>query len=196
MRCRGMGANVIVTEVNPVKALEALMDGFRVMPMNRAARIGDVFCTLTGDIKVIRGEHFKVMKDGAIVTNSGHFNVEIDIAALKKISKKINRRVREYVDEYVLPNGNRIHLLADGRLINLAAAEGHPASVMDMSFAVQALTTEHCVKSHKSLKPMVYAVPEKIDDWVARLKLKAMGAGIDRLTAEQKEYLASWDMGT
>ncbi len=195
-RCRGMGANVIVTEVNPIRALEALMDGYRVMPMAQAARVGDLFCTLTGDINVVRGEHFRVMKDGAIVANSGHFNVEIDIESLKKIAKKVNRQVRNFVDEYVLPNGRRVYILAEGRLINLAAAEGHPASVMDMSFAVQALTTEYCVKVHRSLKAKVYTVPEKIDDWVARLKLKAMGASMDRLTPEQKKYLASWEMGT
>ena len=196
MRCRGMGANVIVTEVNPVRALEALMDGFRVMPMKQAARLGDLFCTLTGDINVIRGEHFKAMRDGAIVANSGHFNVEIDINALEKLAGKVNRGVRQYVDEYVLANGRRIYLLGEGRLINLAAAEGHPASVMDMSFAVQALTTEYCVKNHLALKPRVYTVPERIDDWVARLKLKAMGSSVDHLTAEQKKYLSSWEMGT
>ncbi len=195
-RCRGMGANVIVTEVNPIRALEALMDGYRVMPMARAARIGDLFCTLTGDIHVIRPEHFRAMKDGALVANSGHFNVEIDIEGLEKMAKKVNRQVRGFVDEYVLPGGRRVYILAEGRLINLAAAEGHPASVMDMSFAVQALTTEYCVKNHRALKPKVYTVPEKIDDWVARLKLKTMGASMDTLTPEQKKYLASWEMGT
>lgn len=195
-RCRGMGANVIVTEVNPLRGLEALMDGFRVMPMGQAAPLGDLFCTLTGDIHVIRAEHFARMKDGAMVANSGHFNVEIDLDALKKIAKKINRGVRQFVDEYVLPNGRRVHILAEGRLINLAAAEGHPASVMDMSFAVQALTTEYCVKNHRKLKARVYTVPAEIDNWVARLKLKAMGATIDHLTPEQKEYLSSWQMGT
>jgi len=196
MRCRGMGANVIVTEVNPVRALEALMDGFRVMPMRQAARVGDLFCTLTGDVNVIRGEHFRVMRDSAIVANSGHFNVEIDIGALKRLARKVNYGVRRYVDEYVLADGRRIHLLAEGRLINLAAAEGHPASVMDMSFAVQSLSTEYCVKNYRALKPRVYAVPAHIDDWVARLKLKAMGSSIDRLTAEQRKYLSSWEMGT
>ncbi len=196
MRCRGMGANVIVTEVNPIRALEALMDGFRVMPMRQAARVGDLFCTLTGDINVIRGEHFKVMRDRAIVANSGHFNVEIDIGALKKLARRVNCGVRQYVDEYVLADGRRIYLLAEGRLINLAAAEGHPASVMDMSFAVQALTTEYCVKNHRALKPRVYTVPARIDDWVARLKLKAMGSSIDHLSAEQRKYLSSWEMGT
>jgi adenosylhomocysteinase len=196
MRCRGMGANVIVTEVNPVRALEALMDGFRVMPMSAAAPLGDLFCTLTGDINVIRAEHFKKMKSGAMVANSGHFNVEIDIPALKKLATKVNRGVRRYIDEYVLGNGRRIYLLAEGRLINLAAAMGHPPSVMDMSFAVQALTTEWCVKNHRRLEPKVYRVPQEIDDWVARLKLKAMGTAIDRLTPEQKKYLSSWEMGT
>jgi len=196
MRCRGMGANVVVTEVNPIRALEALMDGYRVMPMAQAARIGDLFCTLTGDIHVIRAEHFILMKDGAIVANSGHFNVEIDLDALKKIAKKINRGVRQYVDEFVLPSGRRVYVLAEGRLINLAAAEGHPASVMDMSFAVQALTTEYCVKNQHRLTPKVYTVPSEIDNWVARLKLKAMGSSIDRLTAEQREYLSSWQQGT
>ena len=196
MRCRGMGANVIVTEVDPIKALEAVMDGFRVMPMRKAARLGDLFCTLTGDINVLRAEHFALMKDGAIVANSGHFNVEIDVKGLKKLAKRVNRGVRAFVDEFVLPNGNRIHLLAEGRLINLAAAEGHPASVMDMSFAVQALTTEYCVKNYKKFEPKVYPVPQKIDDWVSRLKLKTMGVGIDTLTREQKEYLSSWKMGT
>lgn len=195
-RCRGMGANVVVTEVDPIKALEAIMDGFRVMPMKKAARIGDLFCTLTGDIHVLRPEHFALMKDGAVVANSGHFNVEIDVAGLKKLAKKIKPDVRAFVDEYVLPNGNRIHLLAEGRLINLSAAEGHPASVMDMSFAVQTLTTEWCVKNYRKLEARVYDVPEKIDDWVAKLKLKSMGVGIDTLTPEQKKYLASWEMGT
>ena len=195
-RCRGMGANVIVTEVDPIRALEALMDGYRVMPMAQAARVGDLFCTLTGDIHVIRPAHFKAMKNGAIVANSGHFNVEIDIEGLQKIAKKVNRGVRNFVDEYVLPNGRKIYILAEGRLINLAAAEGHPASVMDMSFAVQALSTEYCVKRHRSLVAKVYTVPAEIDDWVARLKLKAMGASMDRLTPEQKKYLASWEMGT
>jgi adenosylhomocysteinase len=196
MRARGMGANVVVTEVDAVRALEALMDGFRVMPMAQAARVGDLFCTLTGDIHVVRKEHFEKMKDGAIVANSGHFDVEIDIPALKALSKQVNKDVRFCVDEYVLKDGRRIYLLGEGRLINLAAAEGHPASVMDMSFSVQALTSEYAVGNAGKLKPQVYQVPKKVDEWVARLKLKSMGVAIDKLTAEQKHYLASWEMGT
>jgi adenosylhomocysteinase len=195
-RCKGMGADVIVTEVDPVRALEAAMDGFRVMKMEEAAPIGDLFCTLTGDINVIRAEHFSKMKDGAIVANSGHFNVELDIPGLKSISVEERKQVRNFVDQYVLKNGNRINLLADGRLINLAAAEGHPASVMDMSFATQALATEFVVKQDGKLEAKVYNVPEEIEDWVARLKLKSMNINIDELTAEQKEYLSSWEMGT
>jgi adenosylhomocysteinase len=195
-RCKGMGANVIVTEVNPIRALEAAMDGFRVMRMDDAAPIGDLFCTLTGDINVIRAEHFKKMKDGAIVANSGHFNVELDIPGLKSISVEFRHGVRNFVDQYVLKNGNRINLLADGRLINLAAAEGHPASVMDMSFATQALATEFVVKQAGKLSAKVHNVPQEIEDWVARLKLNSMKITIDELTAEQKEYLSSWDMGT
>jgi len=195
-RARGMGANVIITEVDPIRALEATMDGFRVMPILQAAKIGDLFCTLTGDMHVLRKEHFLKMKDGAIVANSGHFDVEIDIPALKALAKKVNKDVRHCVDEYVLENGRRTFLLAEGRLINLAAAEGHPASVMDMSFSVQALTTEYARKNAKKLKPQVYDVPKQVDAWVARLKLKSMGVSIDTLTAEQKQYLASWEMGT
>ena len=195
-RVRGMGAKVVVTEVDPLRALEAAMEGFWVMSMRQAARVGDIFCTLTGDINVIREEHFKLMKDGAIVANSGHFNVEIDIPALEKLAKKVNRGVRRHVDEYVLPNGRRIYLLGEGRLINLAAAEGHPACVMDMSFAVQALTTEWAVLNQGKLDACVHDVPEHIDEWVAKLKLKSMGVTIDRLTAEQKKYLESWQMGT
>ena len=195
-RARGLGATVIVTEIDPVRALEAAMDGFTVMPMKEAAAIGDVFCTLTGDIHVLRAEHFRKMKNGAIVCNSGHFNVEISIGDLKKLSKKVKRNVRNFVDEYVLSKNRSIFLLGEGRLINLAAAEGHPASVMDMSFAVQALTTEYAVKKRGKLGADVYDVPRRIDEWVARLKLKAMGIGIDRLTPEQKKYLQSWDMGT
>jgi len=195
-RARGMGANVIVTEVDSVRALEATMDGFRVMPMSQAAKIGDLFCTLTGDLHVIRKEHFLKMKDGAVVANSGHFDVEIDVPALKSLAKKVNKDVRHCVDEYILENGRRIFLLAEGRLINLAAAEGHPASVMDMSFSVQALTTEWAIKNSGKLKVQVYDVPKQVDDWVARLKLKSMGVSIDKLTAEQKHYLASWDVGT
>jgi adenosylhomocysteinase len=194
-RAKGLGANVIVTEVDPVRAIEATMDGYWVMPMADASRIGDIFCTVTGDINVIRKEHFAKMKDGAIVCNSGHFNVEIDIGGLKKLSKS-SSRVRENVDAYRLRSGRTIYLLGDGRLINLAAAEGHPASVMDMSFSAQALTTEYVVKLKKRLEPGVHDVPRKIDEWVSMLKLKSMGIRIDRLTPEQKEYLASWTMGT
>jgi len=195
-RCRGMGANVIVTEVDPIRALEAAMDGFRVMPMSGAAPIGDLFCTLTGDINVIRPEHTEQMKDGAIIANSGHFNVEIDIPGLKKLARSINPGVRHLVDEYVMPNGRRLYLLAEGRLINLAAAEGHPASVMDMSFATQALATEWVVKSGGKLSVQVHEVPADIEDWVAKLKLESMGIEIDQLTEEQVKYLASWEMGT
>jgi adenosylhomocysteinase len=195
-RARGMGAIVIVTEVDPLRALEAAMDGFLVMPMSEAARIGDIFCTVTGDISCLRKEHFAVMKNGAVVCNSGHFNVEIRIPDLESLAVKVRKGVRNLVDEYELADGRRIYLLADGRLVNLAAAEGHPASVMDMSFAVQALTTEFVVKNQKKLKPKVYDVPREIDAWVARLKLKAMGIEIDTLTPEQQKYLASWDMGT
>ncbi len=195
MRARGMGAEVIVTEVDPIKAIEARMDGFRVMPMHEAAKIGDIFCTVTGNINVIREEHFKVMKDGAMVSNSGHFNVEIDIPALERMAVS-KRTVREFVEEYTMPDGRRIYLLAEGRLVNLSAAEGHPASVMDMSFANQALSAEYLVKESKSLSPDVYVVPGHIDRHVAELKLKAMGIEIDELTPEQIEYLNSWEMGT
>lgn len=194
-RARGAGAQVIVTEIDPLKALEATMDGFHVMPMEDAAKIGDVFCTVTGDIHVIREEHFKLMKDGAIVANSGHFNVEIDIPALEKLSGG-KREAREFVDEYKLADGRRIYILGEGRLINLASAEGHPASVMDMSFANQALCAEHMAKNAKSLGKQVYTVPEEIDAEVAKLKLAAMGVKIDTLTAEQEEYLSSWQHGT
>ena len=195
MRARGMGANVIVTEVDPTRALEAVMDGFRVMTMVEAAKIGDIFCTVTGDKGVIRQEHFEVMKNGAIISNSGHFNVEIDIPALEKMSSS-KRQTREFVDEYNLRDGRKVYLLGEGRLINLAAAEGHPASVMDMSFANQALSAEFLVKNHASLEKKVYSVPEELDKRVARLKLETMGIGIDRLTPEQEEYLASWSEGT
>ena len=194
MRCKGMGANVILTEVDPIKALEAAMDGFQVMPMEKAAGIGDLFVTITGDINVIRKEHFQNMKDGAIVANSGHFNVEIDIPALEKLAVQKRTDIRKYVDEYRLKNGNRIFLLAQGRLINLAAAEGHPASVMDMSFATQALTTEFALKEKK--EPGVYLVPKDVEDYISNLKLKTMGIQIDVLTEEQKEYLSSWELGT
>jgi len=193
-RMKGMGANVIVTEVNPIRALEAAMDGFIVMPMQEAAKQGDLFCTITGDLHVLRGEHFKEMKDGAIITNSGHFNVEINIEDLENLAEKKNSNVREYVDEYVMPDGRRLFLLAEGRLINLAAAEGHPASVMDMSFATQALTTEYSLG--RKLDAIVYDVPEEIEDWISIAKLESMGIKIDELTEEQKEYLASWEMGT
>lgn len=195
MRAKGMGADVVVTEIDPLKALEAVMDGFRVMPMSQAAKIGDFFVTVTGDLNVIREEHFKVMKDGAIICNSGHFNVEIDIPALKKLSKK-RRGIREFVEEYTLKDGRRINLLGEGRLINLASAEGHPSSVMDMSFANQALAAEYMIKKGGELERQVYPVPEKIDREIARLKLNAMEIKIDKLTKEQKEYLESWEMGT
>jgi adenosylhomocysteinase len=194
-RARGMGANVVIVEVDPVKALEAVMDGYRVMPGLEAAEIGEVFITLTGNIAVIRREHFERMQDGAIVCNSGHFNVEIEIAELEKMATK-KKRVRKDVDQYTLPNGKRINLLGEGRLINLAAAEGHPASVMDMSFANQALAAEYMVSHHGSLKPEVIAVPERIDREIARLKLVSMGYQVDVLTDQQKRYLASWEQGT
>ncbi|UCD90802.1 MAG: adenosylhomocysteinase [Desulfobacterales bacterium] len=195
LRARGMGSNVIVTEVDPIAALEAVMDGFSVMPIRQAAKIGDFFCTVTGNINVIRKEHFLSMKDGAIVSNSGHFNVELDLASLEAISTS-RRIIKPFVEEYVLANGKRINVLADGRLINLAAAEGHPSSVMDMSFANQALCLEYMVKGKKRLNNDVYPVPEEIDMAIAKEKLSAMGMKIDRLTAEQKKYLASWSMGT
>jgi len=195
MRARGMGARVIVTEVDALKALEAVMDGYEVMPMIDASKIGDIFCTVTGNTSVLREEHFKVMKDGAIVSNSGHFNVEIDLEALKNMSKKV-RRIREFVDEYTLKDGRRINVLGEGRLINLASAEGHPSSVMDMSFANQALCVEYLVKNAKKLKNDVYSVPFEIDSMIADLKLKSMGIKIDKLTKEQKKYLNSWEEGT
>ncbi|NPA32216.1 MAG: adenosylhomocysteinase [Aquificae bacterium] len=195
MRARGMGAIVIVTEVDPIKALEARMDGHLVMPMSEAAKLGDFFVTVTGNIHVIREEHFRVMKDGAIVANAGHFNVEIDIPALEKLAKK-KRRIRPHVDEYTLPDGRRIYVLAEGRLVNLAAAEGHPASVMDMSFSNQALCAEYIKENHDKLENKVYKVPEEIDRTVASLKLKALNIQIDELTEEQKKYLSSWEMGT
>ncbi len=194
-RARGMGSNVIVTEVDPLKALEALMDGYRVMPMKDAAKIGDIFVTLTGDINVIDEKHFAVMKDAAIVANSGHFNVEINIPGLAKMSKS-KRLVRPFVEEYVTGDGRRIYILGEGRLINLAAAEGHPASVMDMSFANQALSLEYLVKNASTLEKKVYSVPEAIDQKIAELKLAAMGVKIDKLTAEQVKYLDSWEEGT
>jgi adenosylhomocysteinase len=195
MRAHGLGANVIVTEIDPLKAIEAVMDGYRVMPMADAAAIGDFFCTVTGDVKVIRKEHFEAMKDGAIIANSGHFNVEIDIPALERLSKR-KRTIRDFVEEYSLSDGRRINLLGEGRLINLASAEGHPASVMDMSFANQALSAEYVIKQGKKLQKQVYAVPAEIDQEIARLKLDGMGIKIDKLTKEQEKYLASWEMGT
>ena len=195
LRAKGMGANVIITEIDPTAALEAVMDGFRVMPIRQAARTGDFFCTVTGNINVIRKEHFKIMKDGAIVANSGHFNVELDLNGLESITKS-RKEIRPFVEEHVLENGNRVNILADGRLINLASAEGHPSSVMDMSFANQALSIEYMVKSKKRFKNDVYPVPEKIDNAIAREKLSSMNIKIDTLTVEQKKYLASWSMGT
>jgi adenosylhomocysteinase len=195
MRAKGMGAMVYVCETDPLRALEAIMDGYEVTPLKKAASIGDVFVTLTGDTRVIRKEHFKLMRDGAIVANAGHFNVEIDIPALEGLSRK-KRRIRDCVDEYTLKNGKRINLLGEGRLINLSAAEGHPASVMDMSFANQALCSEFIKKNAGELERKVYDVPKYIDEEVARLKLKTMGAEIDALTEEQRKYLESWELGT
>lgn len=195
MRARGMGARVIITEVDPLKALEAVMDGYEVMPILEAAKIGDFFCTLTGNIHVIRKEHFEVMKDGAIVSNSGHFNVELDLKTLSQMA--VSRRlIRDFVEEFRLKDGRNIYVLADGRLVNLAAAEGHPSSVMDMSFANQALCVEYLAQEGKHLTKEVYTVPRKIDEEVARLKLESMGIEIDRLTDEQDRYLHSWEMGT
>ena len=194
-RARGMGANVIVTEIDPLAALEAVMDGFRVMPMSKAAPIGDIFCTLTGDLHVLDKPHFEAMKDGAIIANSGHFNVEINIPALESMAGE-KRRMREFVEQYQLRDGRRINLLAEGRLVNLSAAEGHPASVMDMSFANQALSLEYMLKHVGEMEKQVYGVPESIDREIARLKLEAMGIDIDVLTDEQRKYLASWEEGT
>ena len=195
MRARGLGANVIITEVDPLRALEAVMDGYRVMPILQAAALGDLFVTVTGDTHVIDGPHFQAMKDGAIVANSGHFNVEINIPALQAMAKEV-RQPRAFVDQYVLPDGRKVSILADGRLVNLASAEGHPASVMDMSFANQALAAEFMVRQGKALEPKVYSVPEATDQEIARLKLAAMGIAIDQLTGEQAEYLRSWREGT
>jgi len=194
-RARGMGANVIVTEVSPLRALEAVMDGFRVMPMAQAAKIGDIFVTAAGDINVIDARHLLDMKDGAILANSGHFNVEVNVEALEELAKD-KRRIRSHVEEYTLANGHRLYLLGEGRLINLAAAEGHPASVMDMSFSDQALTAEFLVKNGRDLQNQVHSVPEEIDNEVASLKLRAMGVSIDALTEEQESYLATWEAGT
>ncbi|MBM4263286.1 MAG: adenosylhomocysteinase [Deltaproteobacteria bacterium] len=195
-RARGMGGKVIVTEVDPVRALEAAMDGLEVMTMKEAAKIGDLFITLTGDMHVIAAEHLKLMKDGAVICNSGHFDIEIDIKSLTKLAKRVDKNVRNFVDAYVMPNGRRIYLIGEGRLVNLAAAEGHPASVMDMSFATQALASEWAVKNRKNLKAQVYEVPAAVENWVAGLKLGSMGIKIDKLTAEQDKYLSSWDHGT
>ncbi len=196
MRAEGLGGNVIVTEVDPLKALEAVMDGYRVMPMLEAAPQGDIFITSTGDINVIDEHHFEVMKDGAIVANSGHFNVEINIPALEAMAEGPPRRVRPFVDEYVLPDGRHVYLLAEGRLVNLSAAEGHPSAVMDMSFANQALCAEYMLEHAEELERLVYQVPQEIDEEIADLKLKAMGIEIDVLTPEQEKYLASWEVGT
>lgn len=195
MRARGMGANVIIVEVDPIKALEAVMEGFQVMPGLKAAEIGDVFVTLTGNIAVFRKEHFERMKDGAIVANSGHFNVELDLEALEKAATK-KKRIRKNVEQYTLPTGKRVNVLGEGRLVNLASAEGHPASVMDMSFANQAMACEYLVGHHGSLKPEVIPVPERIDREIAALKLRAMGHDIDKLTDQQERYFASWREGT
>ncbi len=194
-RARGMGAHVIVTEVDPLRALEAMMDGFRVMAMREAARVGDVFITTTGNTEVIRREHFQVMQDGAILCNAGHFNVEIDIGTLRSLAKS-RRMVREHVEEFKLRNGRRLYLLGEGRLINLVAAEGHPASVMDMSFANQVLSVQYAVRNAGRLEKRVYRVPREVDAEVARLKLASMGVKIDTLTAEQERYLRSWESGT
>jgi adenosylhomocysteinase len=195
MRAKGLGADVIVTEINPTRAIEAVMDGFRVMPMLEAAKIGDIFVTVTGNKSVLAAEHFDHMKDGAVMCNSGHFNVEIDIPALEKLSSS-KKQARAMVDEYVMRDGRKIYLLGDGRLINLAAAEGHPAAVMDMSFANQALSVDHLIKHAKEMGKQVYPVPEVLDRQIAKLKLESMGFQLDKLTAEQEHYLASWDEGT
>jgi len=194
-RARGHGADVIVTEVNPTRALEAVMDGFRVMPMAEAAKIGDVFITLTGNKSILVSEHFKLMKDGAVISNSGHFNVEIDIPALEKLSSA-KRPARPLVDEYVMRDGRKIYLLGEGRLVNLATAEGHPAAVMDMSFANQALSVEYLLKNAAQLGRQVYPVPEPIDRQIAKLKLESMGILVDKLSPEQEQYLVSWSEGT
>jgi adenosylhomocysteinase len=195
MRARGMGSHVIVTEVDPMRALEAVMDGFEVLPMAKAAEVGDIFCTATGDKHVIAREHLERLKDGAILANTGHFNVEIDIPALRELAVE-TRRAREFVEEFELADGRKVFLVADGRLVNLAAAEGHPAQVMDMSFANQALGAEWAVANAAKLERKVYGIPDEIDREIARLKLETMGVEIDRLTEEQAKYLASWDEGT
>ena len=195
MRAKGLGADVIVTEISPVRALEAVMDGFRVMPMTEAAKIGDIFVTVTGNKSVLAAEHFERIKDGAVICNSGHFNVEIDIPALEHLSKS-KREVRPFVDEYQLKDGRKVYLLAEGRLVNLSAAEGHPAAVMDMSFANQALSAEYLLQHAKELKNQVYPVPEHLDRQIAKLKLESMGMQVDKLTPDQEHYLASWQEGT
>ena len=195
MRAKGMGANVIVTEVSPLKALEAVMDGYRVMPIDQAAEVGDIFCTVSGNVNVIRKEHFLKMKDGAIVANSGHFNVELDLEGLQGVT--VSRRIiRDFVEEFHLNNGRRLYLLGEGRLVNLASAEGHPSSVMDMSFANQALGAEYLVKRYRTLEKKVHPVPTEIDQEIARMKLQSMGIQIDQLTEDQESYLASWEKGT
>ncbi len=196
LRARGLGAHVIITEVDPIRALEAAMDGFEVMPIAEAAKIGDLFITVTGNIHVIRDEHFAAMKDGAMICNSGHFNVELQLDGLAKQAKQVTKEIHPFVDEYEMPNGNRLYVLGEGRLINLAAAHGHPASVMDMSFAAQALTTEWSVKNKDSLNHKVHNVPAEVDQYVASLKLETMGINIDKLTGEQTKYLNSWEQGT
>jgi adenosylhomocysteinase len=195
-RARGMGGKIIVTEVDPVRALEAAMDGFEVMTMKEAAKVGDLFITLTGDMHVISTDHLKIMKHGAVICNSGHFDIEIDLKGLAKLARKVEKNVRNFVDAYHLPGGKTIYLIGEGRLVNLAAAEGHPASVMDMSFATQALASEWAVKNRKELKPRVYDVPSDVENWVAKLKLAAMGIRIDALTKTQQTYLSSWSHGT
>ena len=195
MRAKGMGANVVICEISPLRALEAVMDGYNVLPLSKAARCGDIFVTVSGDTSVIRKEHFLLMKEGAILANSGHFNVEIDLVALRKLAKK-KRKIREFVEEYTLKGNKRLFVLGEGRLINLVAAEGHPASVMDMSFANQALSCEFIKKKVESLERKVYGVPRAIDEQIARLKLKSLGTRIDALTQEQKRYLSSWELGT
>jgi adenosylhomocysteinase len=196
LRARGLGSQVLVTEVDPIRALEAAMDGFMVMPLAEAAALGDVFITVTGNSGIIRREHFLRMKDGALVCNSGHFDVEVDLPALKAESEKVTENVRANVDEYKLKNGRRIHVIGQGRLVNLAAAEGHPPSVMDMSFATQALATEYCVRNQGKLTPAVHPVPTEVEEFVARHKLASMGISIDELTSDQRKYMSGWEQGT
>jgi adenosylhomocysteinase len=196
LRARGLGSQVIITEIDPIRALEAAMDGFAVMPLADAAPLGDIFITVTGNAAIIRREHFLKMKDGAVVCNSGHFDVELELPALKAESKEFTSNVRPHVDEYQLKNGRRVYVLGQGRLVNLAAAEGHPPSVMDMSFATQALTTEYCVQNKGKLGPQVHAVPAEVEQFVARHKLASMGIAIDELTTLQKRYMSGWEQGT